>query len=55
MKRNKGIDIARTAAILLVIIYHLYVLQGGNQYVQYPIVHTLISLGENWELHCFLL
>ena len=45
MKRNKGIDITRALAILLVVIYHLYVLRGGDQYIQYPIVHTLISLG----------
>ena len=45
MGRNKGLDVVRAVAILSVVIYHLSVLQGGDKYIQYPIVHTLISLG----------
>lgn len=45
MRRNKGLDVVRAVAVLSVVIYHLYVLQGGDKYIQYPIVHTLISLG----------
>lgn len=45
MKRNKGIDIIRTVAILAVLVYHFYVLTGGNRYAGYPVIHNLINTG----------
>ena len=45
MERNRGIDIVRAGAILAVIVYHFYVLIGENRYVQYPVVHRLLSMG----------
>ena len=45
MERNRGIDIVRAGAILAVIVYHFYVLIGENRYVQYPVVHRLLSKG----------
>lgn len=45
VKRNKGIDIVRAMAILVVIIYHFYVLVGGDRYIALPIVHNMIMVG----------
>ena len=45
MKRNKGIDVMRTVAIMAVLVYHFYVLTGGNRYADHPIIHNLINVG----------
>ena len=45
MRRNKGIDIIRTFAIMSVLVYHFYVLAGGDRYLKYPVIHHLISTG----------
>ena len=45
MKRNKGIDVMRTVAIMAVLVYHFYVLTGGNREADHPIIHNLFYLG----------
>lgn len=45
MKRNRGIDVIRVVAIMSVLVYHFYVLVGGERYLKYPVVHNLISAG----------
>lgn len=43
MRRNRGIDIFRTLAILSVLVYHFYVLMGEGYAVSHPVLHDLIS------------
>ena len=45
MRRNRGIDIFRTLAILSVLVYHFYVLMGEGYAVSHPALHDLISAG----------
>ena len=45
MKRNKGIDVMRAGAIIAVLIYHFYVLTGGNRYEGCLAIHNLINTG----------
>lgn len=44
MKRNRGVDIFRTGALLLVLIYHAWVV-CGQQPINNPIVSTVVVLG----------
>lgn len=44
MKRNRGVDLIRSMALLLVLVYHFYVLQG-ECYKDFWIIHKLISAG----------
>ena len=43
MKRNKGLDIVRTFAVMSVLIYHFYVLVDNTRYLSHPMLHKLIS------------
>lgn len=45
MKRSIGIDVTRAFAVMAVLVYHFYVLVGGNRYEAYPLIHRLISMG----------
>lgn len=45
MKRNKGLDIVRTFAVMAVLIYHFYVLVDNTRYLSHPMLHKLISIG----------
>jgi peptidoglycan/LPS O-acetylase OafA/YrhL len=45
MQKNKNIDIVRAIAVLMVVIYHFYVVVGAPLKETFSIVHSMINLG----------
>lgn len=45
MKKNKNIDIVRAIAVLMVVIYHFYVVVGSPLKETLSIIHSMINLG----------
>jgi len=54
MQRNRGVDIYRTAALLLVLIYHAWVV-CGQPGISIPVISTLVSLGGEIGVTAFFL